>query len=125
MTIGRFSRLSGLSIQALRHYDDVDLLHPADVDASTGYHRYLASQISIARLIVDLRWLDVPLEDVRVLVRIRRAPGSSRSWLITAPGFSPREHTRRANWPPSTDTLRKESPCPLRCQGLPLSRSRS
>jgi DNA-binding transcriptional MerR regulator len=68
MTIGRFSRLSGLSIHALRHYDDVELLHPAEVDASTGYRRYLRSQLTTARMIVDLRWLDVPLEDVRVIV---------------------------------------------------------
>jgi DNA-binding transcriptional MerR regulator len=68
MTIGRFSRLSGLSIHALRHYDDVDLLHPADVDESTGYRRYLRSQLATARLIVDLRWLNVPLEDVRVVL---------------------------------------------------------
>lgn len=69
MTIGRFSRLSGLSIHALRHYDDVDLLHPADVDESTGYRRYLKSQLATARLIVDLRWLNVALEDVRVILK--------------------------------------------------------
>jgi DNA-binding transcriptional MerR regulator len=69
MTIGRFSRLSGLSIHALRHYDDVDLLHPADVDESTGYRRYLKGQLTTARLIVDLRWLNVPLEDVRVILK--------------------------------------------------------
>jgi DNA-binding transcriptional MerR regulator len=68
MTIGRFSRLSGLSVHALRHYDDINLLHPADVNESTGYRRYLTSQLATARLIVDLRWLNVPLEDVRVIV---------------------------------------------------------
>ncbi|MBO0864175.1 MAG: MerR family transcriptional regulator, partial [Mycobacterium sp.] len=68
MTIGRFSRLSGLSIHALRHYDDLDLLRPADVDESTGYRRYLRTQLATARLIVDLRWLDVPLEEVRVIL---------------------------------------------------------
>lgn len=68
MTIGRFSRLSGLSIHALRHYDDLNLLRPAEVDEATGYRRYLPSQVAAARLIVDLRWLDVPLEDVRVIL---------------------------------------------------------
>src|SRR3954447_12467047 len=68
MTIGRFSRLSGRSIHALRHYDDVNLLHPANVDESTGYRRYLESQLATATLIVDLRRLNVPLEDVRVIV---------------------------------------------------------
>lgn len=68
MAIGRFSRLSGLSIHALRHYDDLDLLRPADVDETTGYRRYLRAQLGTARLIIDLRWMDVPLEDVRVIV---------------------------------------------------------
>jgi DNA-binding transcriptional MerR regulator len=69
LAIGRFSRLSGLSIHALRHYDDVDLLQPAAVDESTGYRRYARDQLATAKLIVDLRWLDVPLEDVRVIVQ--------------------------------------------------------
>lgn len=38
--IGRFARLAGLSIGALRHYDELDLLRPADVDRFTGYRRY-------------------------------------------------------------------------------------
>jgi DNA-binding transcriptional MerR regulator len=68
MTIGRFARLSGLSIHAPRLYEDVDLLHPAEVDASTGYRRSVTSQLTTARLIVDLRWLNVPLEGVRIIV---------------------------------------------------------
>lgn len=44
MTIGRFAQLSGLSIHALRHYDDVGLLEPAVVDAATGYRRYRAGR---------------------------------------------------------------------------------
>lgn len=36
MTIGRFAQLSGLSIHALRHYDDVGLLEAAVVDADAG-----------------------------------------------------------------------------------------
>ena len=40
ISIGRFARPSGLSIGALRHYDELDLLRPADVDRFTGYRRY-------------------------------------------------------------------------------------
>ena len=36
-TIGEFSRATHLSVKALRHYDEIGLLMPADVDASTGY----------------------------------------------------------------------------------------
>jgi DNA-binding transcriptional MerR regulator len=40
MSIGMFSFHSGLSIPALRHYDEVGLLPPAFVDPQTGYRRY-------------------------------------------------------------------------------------
>ena len=40
LPIGRFARLSGLSVGALRHHDELDLLRPADVASSTGYRRY-------------------------------------------------------------------------------------
>jgi len=63
--IGRFARLSGLSIGALRHYDELDLLRPADVDRFTGYRRYRPDQLDIARAIGRLRDLEVPIEEIR------------------------------------------------------------
>jgi DNA-binding transcriptional MerR regulator len=64
LSIGRFSRLSGLSIDALRHYDVLGLLRPASVDAETGYRRYAPDQLGSARAVVRLRSLDVPLGKV-------------------------------------------------------------
>jgi DNA-binding transcriptional MerR regulator len=63
--IGKFARLAGLSIGALRHYDELDLLRPADVDRFTGYRRYRAEQLEIARTIGRLRDLEVPIEEIR------------------------------------------------------------
>ena len=63
--IGRFARLCGLSIGALRHYDELDLLRPADVDRFTGYRRYRPDQLEIARAIGRLRDLEVPIEEIR------------------------------------------------------------
>ena len=40
LPIGRFARLTGLSVGALRHYDELDILRPAEVDRFTGYRRY-------------------------------------------------------------------------------------
>ena len=37
LTIGRFARLTGLSVGALRHYDELDLLRPARTDPFTSY----------------------------------------------------------------------------------------
>lgn len=66
--IGRFARLTGLSIGALRHYDDLDLLRPVEVDQFTGYRRYAEDQVEIGRAIARLRDLEVPLEEIRAVL---------------------------------------------------------
>ena len=48
LTIGEFSKMTYLSVKALRHYHDVGLLAPALVDPGTGYRRYASSQIGRA-----------------------------------------------------------------------------
>lgn len=68
LTIGEFSRLTHLSVKALRHYDDVGLLQPADVDTSSGYRRYASAQVPIAHVIHRFRDLDMPLEQIRVVL---------------------------------------------------------
>ena len=40
MQIGRFARLTGLTVKALRHYDEIGLLRPAGVDPESGYRSY-------------------------------------------------------------------------------------
>jgi DNA-binding transcriptional MerR regulator len=65
LPIGRFARLAGLSVGALRHYDELGLLQPADVDRFTGYRRYRREQLETARVIARLRDLEVPIEDIR------------------------------------------------------------
>src|SRR6476659_6188461 len=65
LPIGRFARLSGLSVGALRHYDELDLLRPADIDRFTGYRRYRRAQLETARTIARLRDLEVPLDEIR------------------------------------------------------------
>jgi DNA-binding transcriptional MerR regulator len=37
LAIGDFSRMTHLSVKALRHYHDVGLLVPAEVDPASGY----------------------------------------------------------------------------------------
>lgn len=70
LSIGRFARLVGLSVGALRHYDELDLLRPAAVDRSTGYRRYRTEQLETARVIARLRELEMPLDEIRDVVAI-------------------------------------------------------
>jgi DNA-binding transcriptional MerR regulator len=65
LSIGEFSKKTYLSVKALRHYHDVGLLEPVDVDPATGYRRYAASQVATAQAIRRFRDLDMPIDDVR------------------------------------------------------------
>jgi DNA-binding transcriptional MerR regulator len=68
VAIGDFSKMSYLSVKALRHYHDVGLLEPADVDPATGYRRYSTSQVPVAHAIRRFRDLDMPLEEIRIVL---------------------------------------------------------
>lgn len=68
LPIGRFARLAGLSVGALRYYDELDLLRPARTDPFTGYRSYRRDQLDVARAIVTMRDLEVPLETIRELL---------------------------------------------------------
>ena len=65
LTIGEFSRMTHLSVKALRHYHDVGLLAPTDVDNSSGYRLYSPAQVPTAQLIRRFRDLEMPLDEVR------------------------------------------------------------
>ena len=70
LSIGAFAQESGLSPKALRLYDDLGLLAPADVDLRTGYRSYDRCQLATAKLIVRLRVLGMPLERIRVVLAL-------------------------------------------------------
>jgi DNA-binding transcriptional MerR regulator len=81
MSIGRFSRATGLSIGALRHYDAVDVLRPARTDSVTGYRSYRVEQVADGRLVVTLKELDLPLEEIREVLRCDD-PDQRREMLV-------------------------------------------
>jgi DNA-binding transcriptional MerR regulator len=69
LSIGAFSLLTGLSIDALRHYDGIGLLRPAGVDPSSRYRRYDLEQLEAARTIRALREVDMPIDEVLVALK--------------------------------------------------------
>jgi DNA-binding transcriptional MerR regulator len=68
LSIGEFSRMTHLSIKALRHYHDVGLLGPADIDPQSGYRYYQTDQIPTAQVIRRFRDLGMPLDEIRAVV---------------------------------------------------------
>ncbi|WP_159228361.1 MerR family transcriptional regulator, partial [Micrococcus luteus] len=65
MTVGEFALATGLSVKALRFYDERGLLAPADVDVDSGYRRYAPGQIRTAAQIRVLRAAGLTVDDVR------------------------------------------------------------
>lgn len=62
--IGDFARLSQVSIVALRHYDEIGLLKPVQVDQFTGYRYYSVAQLPRLNRILALKDLGFSLEQV-------------------------------------------------------------
>jgi DNA-binding transcriptional MerR regulator len=59
-----FSAATGLSVKALRLYDERGLLVPARADRTTGYRRYTEDQIATAGRIALLRRAGIGLADI-------------------------------------------------------------
>jgi effector-binding domain-containing protein len=81
LPIGRFSQICRLSIPALRHYDELGLLPPAAVDPDTGYRYYSMSQAVDADRIRTLRFLEMPLPEIRAI--LAGGPDRTREMLET------------------------------------------
>lgn len=73
LAIGRFARLTQLTIRALRLYDARGLLEPAVVDFRTGFRYYRPEQVPVALRIRALRALDLPLQEVGAVIRAQQA----------------------------------------------------
>ena len=66
--IGEFSKMVQVSVPTLRYYDQVGLLKPVEVDRSTGYRYYSASQLPRLHRILALKGLGFSLEQIAVMI---------------------------------------------------------
>jgi DNA-binding transcriptional MerR regulator len=65
LSIGEFSRMTHLSVKALRHYHDMGVLVPAAIDPHSGYRCYDTGQVTAGQVIRRLRDLGMPLDSIR------------------------------------------------------------
>jgi DNA-binding transcriptional MerR regulator len=79
--IGEFSRLSGVSIKALRYYDQIGLLKPAAVDPRNQYRFYVSRQLQDLAAIGALKDLGASLDDIRRVLG-RTESGQARRKLL-------------------------------------------
>src|ERR1700694_3877511 len=66
--IGDFSKLSMVSVKALRYYDELGLLRPERVDEFTGYRYYAAGQLTRLNRILVLKDLGLSLQQIALLL---------------------------------------------------------
>lgn len=64
LKIGEFSKLSRISVRMLRHYDEIGLLTPGEIDPYSGYRYYSESQLPAAGRIAALRDMGFGLADI-------------------------------------------------------------
>lgn len=64
LTIGAFSRVTGLTLKTLRLYDERALVPPSYVDPASGYRYYGETALERARLVARLRELEFSLADI-------------------------------------------------------------
>ena len=65
LSIGAFAADTGLSIKALRLYDKLGLLAPAEIDPDSGYRYYTVDQQRRAKLIFLMRRMGMPLATIK------------------------------------------------------------
>ncbi len=63
-TVGELSRETGLTVRALHHYDEIGLLRPRG-RTHAGYRLYSIEEVERLHVIVALRDLGLPLEQIR------------------------------------------------------------
>jgi DNA-binding transcriptional MerR regulator len=68
LSIGELAHRTGASRRMLRHWEEIGLLAPAEVDQRTGYRKYSASQTGRVRAITALRAVGFGLEAIADLL---------------------------------------------------------
>jgi DNA-binding transcriptional MerR regulator len=79
-TVKQVARLSGVSVRALHHYDEIGLLKPASVGAN-GYSYYGRDELLRLQQILFHRELGFPLEEIR---QVLSAPDFDRVAALRA-----------------------------------------
>ena len=75
-TVQQVSKLTGVSVRTLHHYDSIGLLKPTSVTAA-GYRLYDREALKKLQIILFFRELEFPLKQIRQ--------------LLDDPGFDPRQ----------------------------------
>ena len=81
LKIGDFARIGQVTVQTLRHYDELGLLKPSEVDPPSGYRYYVLNQLPRLHRILALRDLGFSLEQIAHLIDDDLPPTELRGML--------------------------------------------
>ncbi|MFI3231270.1 MAG: helix-turn-helix domain-containing protein [bacterium] len=65
LSIGKLAKLTGVTIETLRHYDKKGILTPDFIDPQTNYRYYSILQYYKLELILELREIGMSIEDIK------------------------------------------------------------
>jgi DNA-binding transcriptional MerR regulator len=71
LTIGQMSRLSGLTVKALRYYERVGLIHPIDREENT-HRRYTTDDVGWIDFLMKLRATGMSIKDMQRYAELQR-----------------------------------------------------
>ena len=70
-SISETAKIVGMTTEALRHYDRIDLVKPCKVDEWTGYRYYSEGEIVILNTVKLLRCMEFTLAEIKELLSYR------------------------------------------------------
>ena len=70
LSIGAFADMTRLSLKALRLYNQLSILLPVHTDPQTGYRYYSPEQVQRARMIRNMRAMEMPLAEIRRVLSV-------------------------------------------------------
>ncbi|MBC7879241.1 MAG: MerR family transcriptional regulator [Anaerolineales bacterium] len=82
LSIGTFASMTRLSAKALRLYDQLGILQPLHVDPQTGYRYYSIDQVPNARMIRNMRDMDMPLATIRRMLVVLSVSQAQADLLV-------------------------------------------
>ena len=84
-TVGEISRLTGVTVRALHHYDEIGLVKPSQ-RSSAGYRLYGDGDVLRLQQVLVLRELGVPLDEIAGVLDVSpstawREWNAAKAWL--------------------------------------------
>lgn len=74
LKISAFSKLSGVSVKALRFYDSLRLLEPAAIDPNNGYRYYTQEQLLTVKRITAFKEHGFTLDQIKPFLEVHALP---------------------------------------------------